>query len=827
MTTTYDAAGRASARTDARGNPNSYDYDAVGRLLRSEDARGAVTSFVYDSVGNRIRETTPLGRSTSSEYDVDGRLTRTTFPDGTSQGTTYDAAGRRIALTDETGTETSFGYDQLGHLSRVTDALGGVTSYAYDEPGNLRTITDARGNSTHFGYDNAGRIVRRTLPLGESETFDHDANGNVTSHTDFNRATTVRTYDSFNRVTNEIRPEGTYSYTYTATGLNESVHAPAGETQYRYDVRDRLVRVNNPDGSWVGYGYDADCNRISLSSAAGTIRYDIDSAGNLSAVTDPSSGVTRYGYDLDNNRTSAQLPDATREIREYDVRDRLIGIRQLRADDAVIGRYAYTLDPAGQRVAVEEDGGRRRRYRYDPLHRLVEEDVAGHAGADGATSYTYDAVGNRLAVATDAVTTHYTYDANDQLHARDTTSYDYDANGNVVRRSDGTDTRRFVYDSTNRLVGANDGTTSTQFRYDWAGNRVGAEQDGVATRYVVDAAAPLARVLDEVAHDGSLSAHYVFGDGLVSQQRGTTTSYYHQDGLGSTRALTDATGVVTDTYEFDAFGNQTESSGTTQNDFRFVGEQRDGSLGDYDLRARRYDPSTGRFTSLDPLLIGDVERPTSLHRYVYADGDPVNRTDPTGLFSLGELSIGISISGILATIALPATAGLVPQTCNALKGPDMSGPGSNPSTGGEGAAAFAAGGYKAALAYSLGGDAVLAAQTSGLPGLPLSQHLGPADAFRHALWNCWMAQRIGAGLAERIATGHENSRPSKIPFDNQMDLHNNAVGRSLAPATDCVSAAKAATASGQLRTIRGPGTNPQALPPVVNWCIGPSDQPWP
>ncbi|MFJ7217690.1 DUF6973 domain-containing protein [Amycolatopsis sp. NPDC098790] len=161
-------------------------------------------------------------------------------------------------------------------------------------------------------------------------------------------------------------------------------------------------------------------------------------------------------------------------------------------------------------------------------------------------------------------------------------------------------------------------------------------------------------------------------------------------------------------------------------------------------------------------------------------------------------------------------------TCTVPASPDMSGSTFNPTTSGQ-AAVAARHPIDAFTANSLADDALAAARSSGLAGL----HLGPADAFRHALWNCQMAKRLGAARAEQFATAHENDGPSTIAFDNQMDLHNNATGRSLAGAPDCAAAVRAALAAGQLRTIRGPATTPRAVPPVTAPCLGASDQPWP
>ena len=79
-----------------------------------------------------------------------------------------------------------------------------------------------------------------------------------------------------------------------------------------------------------------------------------------------------------------------------------------------------------------------------------------------------------------------------------------------------------------------------------------------------------------------------------------TTSFYGYDGGGSVRQLTDSTGTVTDEYEYDAFGNSFTKSGTTPNNYLYRGEQYDSDLALYYLRARYYNPQTGRFMSRDP-----------------------------------------------------------------------------------------------------------------------------------------------------------------------------------------------------------------------------------
>jgi len=134
----------------------------------------------------------------------------------------------------------------------------------------------------------------------------------------------------------------------------------------------------------------------------------------------------------------------------------------------------------------------------------------------------------------------------------------------------------------------------------------------------------------------------VFGDDLLSQQRGTDLSIYQYDGLGSTRQLTDSSGAVTDSYFYDAFGVTLASTGTTVNDYLFTGEQYDSALDNYYLRARYYDQGTGRFTQMDTWM-GINSDPITLHKYLYANADPVSFVDPTGNFGLASFSVASNI----------------------------------------------------------------------------------------------------------------------------------------------------------------------------------------
>jgi RHS repeat-associated protein len=111
-----------------------------------------------------------------------------------------------------------------------------------------------------------------------------------------------------------------------------------------------------------------------------------------------------------------------------------------------------------------------------------------------------------------------------------------------------------------------------------------------------------------------------------------TLQVFHTDGLGSVRAITDSSGNVVETFQSDEFGVPLMTQGSSPEPMRFTGQQRDAESGFYDLRARYYSPGLGRFLSRDPLF-GSSANPLSLNRFSYAQDNPLNQTDPSGLAS--------------------------------------------------------------------------------------------------------------------------------------------------------------------------------------------------
>jgi len=217
------------------------------------------------------------------------------------------------------------------------------------------------------------------------------------------------------------------------------------------------------------------------------------------------------------------------------------------------------------------------------------------------------------------------YDANDRT-ATDT----YDNDGNTIAQAGVAN----IYDFENHLVQHG----AVTIVYDGDGNRASETAGGITTKYLVDTQNPTgyAQVVDEL-QSGAVARTYTWGLTLLSKLEvgSSQRSFYGFDGHGSVRSLTNSTGTVTDSYDYDAFGNLITSTGSTANNYLFAGEQFDPNLGLYYNRTRYLNTSSGTF------LTSDTANPTlylpgTLNRYIFASADPIDNTDPSGETPLSD-----------------------------------------------------------------------------------------------------------------------------------------------------------------------------------------------
>jgi RHS repeat-associated protein len=496
------------------------------------------------------------------------------------------------------------------------------------------TLEDANQHITASNFDLLGELATKTLPDGTlTENRQYDTNGNLVSLTHFNGVTTTYSYDALNRLLSRITPgEPTLSFTYTATGKRQTMTDAGGTTSYSYDSMDRLTARATPEGT-LSYAYDAAGNPASIASNhvhGVSTTYAYDSRNRLSTVEDanlPSgANTTSYSYDAASNVGQVLYPNGVQSTMTYDVLNRIAGLATQASS------YSYQRGAVGNLTNAVESSGRTVQWSYDGINRLTGENIAGAAGnANGSASYSLDPVGNRLSDSSsipDVPSGSYGYNADDEVNTET-----YDLNGNTLT----TGGKAFSYDSENHLTSMNGGAVT--LIYDGDGNRVGksvaSNGTTVTTYYLVDDLNPTGypQVVEELSGAGVVAHQYTYGLQRISENQvlngAWTPSFYGYDGGGNVRQLTSSAGAVTDTYEYDAFGNKINSTGTTPNNYLYRGEQYDPDLGLYYLRARYYNPLTGRFLSRDP-EDGTPYDPKTLHKYLYAGGDPVNAKDPTG-----------------------------------------------------------------------------------------------------------------------------------------------------------------------------------------------------
>jgi len=440
-----------------------------------------------------------------------------------------------------------------------------------------------------------------------------------------------------------------------------------GTTTYAYDNRNRLTSKATPEGT-LSYTYDAHNNVLTIASSnanGASITYTYDTLNRLSTVVDNrllAQGVnpatTTYSYDVVSDLSGYTLPNGVQTSNTFDTLNRLTQTGSSKT--GALSNFAYTLGAAGNRTAVAELGGRTVAYGYDNVYRLTSEAITNDPGSNnGTVSYTYDNVGNRLAMTSTLGAVPggtFSYNENDQL-AIDT----YDANGNTISSAG----ISYVYDFENRLLMRG----AVTIVYDGDGNRVNETVGSTTTKFLVDDKNPTgySQVMDELVN-GAVTRTYTYGRQLISENQlvGSTwtPSFYGYDGHGNVRFLANTAGALTDTYTYDAFGMPIASTGTTANNFHYSGEWLDPNLSFYNLRARYYNQATGRFEIMDPYS-GNIFDPGTLHKYVYTKNNPTNLSDPTGRGIVENLSIRawifseITVPAYLATTQGKAAVALV------------------------------------------------------------------------------------------------------------------------------------------------------------------------
>jgi RHS repeat-associated protein len=628
-TYTYDANGNLIKETDPNSKDTSYAYDLMDRLTQATDRLGKVSTYTYDTMGRRASvneqnniqiafgydsrgwrnkttlggkdwqigyddegfvssKTTPAGRTTKFQTDELGNTTSITNPLNQTTSFSRDAMARITAVTDPLGRSTNYSYDNQGNLSGVTLSGVGGTVYQFNDSGLLSQITDLIGKTWTSAYTGVGRITSQSDPLGNSWRFSYDQRGQLSQTTYPDGASSTRSHDAVGNITRLLYSDGT-------------------DLQYTYDALDRLASANSltlsrdangritataDNGASFGATYD-DSGRVSsvAYNDVFTVAYTYDgTTGVLTGVSDNlTSTQFTFSYDDDLKLTSLSRSNGVNATFSYDDAG-----RQTRILDGSLIDIQYTLDAAGQVTRADMT------VPLDPASLLTtaQDAFAYDSGSrvNGA-GYAYDALGNMTARAGNT----YSWDGASRLTGIGGVSLTYNGLEGVVTRSEGGSTIHYYYNLAldRRPIVAEQNESSGQFLryYVWTPSG--------QLLYMIDAAS------------------------------GNTVYFYHFDRTGSTVALTDANGSVTDSYTYTPYGKLLQHNGTSPQPFTFVGRwgiRQEGTAGDfYQMQARYYDASTGRFCSKEPLwpVLGD---PRLINPYQYALNNPLGNADPTGTF---------------------------------------------------------------------------------------------------------------------------------------------------------------------------------------------------
>lgn len=645
---TVPAAGVAASSLTASSCPTSYPADYGDRL--ASDA----TTYTYDAAGNKTAETSPApaghtgDETTSYTYDAAGNLTETDAP----------PASNTTGASDNITVDT---YTSDGELSTATTGYGTSTAstiaYCYDADGNKTTVIPGDGNAsaatscsgtsayaTTYTYDSAGEMVTQTTPVtsanasGGTTTYTYDDAGNELTVTDPKGITTTYTYDAAGKkatITYSGSSAHEVTYTYDADGNKTQMTDATGTSTYTYNPFDELTSTTNGNGSTVSYGYDTDGDITGITyplpsaetwSSTSTISYGYDNADQMTSVTDFNGHKTTLTRNADGNVTAEALGATGDTVTTaYDSTGAIASITLANSSGTTLQSFTYGDAPGGNILSETSSpatAGTSKTYSYDPQSQLAAETTT-----SGTTSYSFDDSGNLTGLPSGATGT---YDDAGELTSSTNSSgtvtdYTYNADGQrTAATKSGTTVASATWNGAGELTSYDDSSGDmTTATYDGNGLRASsATTSGGTQDYTWNTLTEVPQLLTD-----STNA-YIYTTGAAPAEQVNLTSgtitYLTTDSLGSVRGTVSSSGSLTGSATYDAWGNPLTVGGlTATTPYGYAGSYTD-ATGLLYLINRYYDPATGQFDSIDPMLL-QTQQP-----YAYVDGNPVSKTDPAG-----------------------------------------------------------------------------------------------------------------------------------------------------------------------------------------------------
>jgi len=499
------------------------------------------------------------------------------------------------------------------------------TKMAYDAVGNLLTVKASNGEVTRMYYDTLNRLTQTIYPDGQNESATYDDSGNTVSKTARSDQTARSAYDSSGKLFRTKSLNDTISYLFDSDGKTIETRNNCTTVNYSYNGCDQLKSMSEViTGTHnMSYGYDVEGkiawvkypNQVNIS-------YGYDVFDRLVGVEKNGSRLLWLYYNADD--TVSKEVTAGGQVTNYTYNSRgWVSKIETKNGGSIVLSMNYTYDGVGNVKTINYAPSVTESYSYDNLSRLVRADGSETWGA--VINYVYDSVGNRL-WKNESGSTAYTYGSYNKLTSDGTWSYTYGRGGDLIWKNSTSAKYNYTFNSLGQMTNAykwvgQDRTTLGSYYYDVNGARAKTIEGAKTTEYVYAGHDPVCEML------GDRYTDYVYVNGHMKFKiAGDYVYSYIGDVLGSTRLVFNGSVKTFSVATYKPFGIACGTTGSEK--FTFAGEMND-STGLFYLFARYFDPETGRFISPDPLL-GQLSSPQTLNRYVYCTNNPLIYTDPAG-----------------------------------------------------------------------------------------------------------------------------------------------------------------------------------------------------